>query len=50
MEQLPREVSRTLQRWGGNVDFTLSNEELLKGLSQEEEGEDLIEKICNKKC
>ena len=49
VEHLPREVSRILQCWGGSVDFTLSNEKLLKGLSQEEEGEDLIEKIRNEK-
>lgn len=46
---MPREVNRILQCLGGNLDFTLSNEELLDGLSQEEVGQDLIEKMCNEK-
>ena len=35
---MPREVSRIGQCLGGNLDFTLSNEEPLKGLSQKEAG------------
>lgn len=35
---MPREVSGIRQCLGGNLDLILSNEELLKGLSQEETG------------
>lgn len=44
---MPREGSRIRQCLGGNLDFILSSEELLKGLSQEEAGYELTGRVCN---